>query len=170
MGVTSALFLLLISTTPFVRAQTDTSHARQRSCDSLSAPGHYPDYAPLPKYRIEREDIAVDKSRSYLLISLSPASASSETALTRVACDLTLKFGSASRLEVFFFDSAEPAKKFALWLRDQPHYGEYLWHFRALFRMDRQSESSLEYAQPIMGKDHFIELEKFRVILTLPKN
>jgi len=122
-----------------------------KNCTTLSSPGKYPDYEPLPKYRIERREPESPPGSGLLLgISIAP-DAINEGALTRLACKLGSEFSKQKQVEAYIFDDRKAARNLAISYTDQKGYWTYLWHFKAHYTLDRDKNLELmEFVFPTL--------------------
>jgi hypothetical protein len=152
-----------ISAALVVKAQTMELH---KNCATLSAPGKYPDYEPLPKYRIERREPDSPPGGGLLLgISVSPE-AINGGALTRLACKLGSDFAGQKKVEAYIFDDEKAARNLAIYYTEQRGYGVYLWHFKARYTLDRSKNSELiEYVFPTL-EDGLLTVRRERISLS----
>lgn len=168
---TASLCLLAfcLASTPWCSAQLRVIEDRRKDCSSLSPEGKYPDYEPLPKYSIVRQESSTDGTIE--LYILAPPTAAATTSLARLGCKLAEQFGTSNSVEAFIFDSAEAAKKLALRSQDQPKHGELLWHYRAHIKLDRRGagKSFVEFLMEQVSDDNFIDVVRVRAEIGLSK-
>ena len=138
-----------------------------KNCNTLSAPGTYPDYSPLPVYSVEqREKGGAQGDKLLLQISISPADYGRADGLTRLACKLPSDYPHNPYINALIFDDARSAKHFSMGFEDAPRYGTYLWHLRAHYQLDSEKGSEfLEYLYPEV-QDQLLGLRRIKVFLT----
>lgn len=130
-----------VSTLCVANAQTIEHHA---DCATLSPPGKYPDYEPMPKYRIARREPESTPGSLLLGISVRP-DAINGGALTRLGCKIGSDFSTQRTVEAYIFDDEKAARNLSIYYTDQQGYGVYLWHFKARYVLDR--DKKLEFVE-----------------------
>lgn len=137
----------------------------KKTCAGLSAPGHYPDYEPLPKYSIERHEQGSTTPPTLLLRIVVPTEALNGTSMTRIACKLAADLSAEHNIEALIFDDREAAKRFAPGFTDQRHHGKYLWHFKGRYTRNRNKDQNVvEFVIPEL-KDGLLGVQKVRITI-----
>lgn len=136
-----------------------------KNCATVSGPGTYPDYDPLPRYRIEtREYDAAKPPGLHLRISMATRSLEG-AAVIRVGCELISKFHHEDKVHALLFDDGVAARKLAPMFTDQKDHGILLWHLRARFELNKQQhEAFVEYVLPEY-RDGLLGLRRIRYTL-----
>jgi hypothetical protein len=147
--------------------QSDGPVVEFKDCTKMSEPGHYPDYEPTPRYRIERRDYGGDTPPTLSLwISVSTEALNSGS-MSRLACKLTSEFRNESKVDALIFDDRNAARRIGSGFMDQPHLGEYLWHLRAHYVLDRDKKQQfIEFLFPSV-KDELLSLTRYRIRISL---
>jgi hypothetical protein len=143
-------------------AQDQESH---ESCSGLSTPGHYPDYQPVPAYRIDRRFSTQAKPSVLVLqISVKPESFDG-SGVTRLGCKLNSDFPNEKHIKVLIFDDRKAAASLAAGFTDKSHNGTYLWHVRGRYELDRENDTQfIEYVFPVF-EDQLLSLKRYKVWL-----
>jgi hypothetical protein len=146
--------LRTLNVTVFALATILPSFAQQaeefsKNCATLSRPGTYPDYDPLPHYKIERREYDASKPPALNLRISMPARSLEGAAIIRVGCKLISDFQHENKIHALFFDDEASARKLAPMFTDQHDHGILLWHLRARFELNKeQHEAFVEYLLP----------------------
>ena len=155
-------FVAVVPTICFANAQAIEQHA---DCTTLSPPGKYPDYEPLPKYHIERREPEPTPGSLLLGISVSP-DAINGGSLTRLACKLGSDFAAQKRVEAYIFDDEKAARNLAIYYTEQRGYGVYLWHFKGHYVLDRyENVEFVEFVFPTV-KDGLLGVRRVKIWLS----
>lgn len=169
-GFLLASILFLGSATAISSPANAQSIEVRKNCLSLSAPGHYPDYEPMPRYSIERREYS--RLRPVILelrISISTEAFDSGS-MTRLACQLTSEFKGENHIDALIFDDRKAALSLAPEFRDQRHYGLYLWHLKGHYVLDEQKgEDYIEFVIPNF-RDQLLSLRRVKVWIEMPKS
>jgi hypothetical protein len=104
----------------------------RKDCDTLSAPGHYPDYEPLPAFSIQRRESPPKQLTTLVMQIDAPPTSFNETSLLRLVCKLGSDYPHAEKIEALLFDDKKAARNLAAGFTDQKNYEILLWHLRAL--------------------------------------
>lgn len=164
--LTKILFYILLSTVATRSFGLPQETQIQQDCTKLSAPGHYPDYEPLPKYRIEHQDHTPTTPTVLVLqISVAPESFGG-SGVIRLGCKLNSDFPKESHIKVLIFDDRKAAANLAAGLTDQKHYGTYLWHLRGRYELDREKKIQfVEFLVPVF-EDQLFTIKRYKFLLT----
>ena len=151
-----------VPTTFTAKAQAIEVH---KGCATLSAPGKYPDYEPMPKYSVERKE-PLSPSGNGLLLGVSvPPDAINSGSLTRLACKLGSDFPDQKKVEAYIFDDEKAARNLAIYYTEQRGYGVYLWHFKARYTLDRTERLEfVEFVFPTL-EDGLLSVRRVKVWL-----
>ena len=152
-----------LSTILVANAQTIEAH---KNCTTLSPPGKYPDYEPMPKYSVQRRE-PESPPRTGLLLSISvPPDAINSGPLTRLACKLGSDFATQNRVDAYIFDDEKAARNLAIYYTEQRGHGVYLWHFKARYTLDRNGGMEfIEYVSPTL-EDGLLSLKRVKIWLS----
>lgn len=142
----------------------------RKNCSSLSAPGHYPDYKPVPRYSIEDRKYAPSDPATLVLRVSVPTKALNSGSMTRLACQLASEFKAENHIDALIFDDRKAARSLAPGFTDQRDYGIYLWHLKGHYLLDRQNgQQYIEFVIPDL-KDRLLTLRRVRVWIETPKS
>ena len=166
---TSGKFLFCLATLAVVTHLSMIASAQtmdlRKNCTTLSRPGKYPDYEPLPKYHIERREPESTPGSLLLGISVSPDAINSGS-LTRLACKLGSDFSAQQKVDGYIFDNEEAARNLAIYNTEQRGYGVYLWHFKARYSLDRSKGLEvIEYVFPTI-QDNLLGVRRVKISLS----
>ena len=156
-------FVPHVCTIGLANAQMIEEH---KNCTTLSPPGKYPDYEPMPKYSVERREPNSPPGSGLLLGISLPADAMNSGSLTRLACKLGSNFPTEKRVDAYIFDDEKAARNLAIYHTEQQGYSVYLWHFKARYVLDR--DKNLEFVEFVFPalEDGLLGVRRVRVRLT----
>lgn len=138
----------------------------RKNCTTLSPPGKYPDYQPMPKYSVQRREPESPPGTGLLLGISVPADAINSGALTRLACRLGSDFPTQQRVDAYIFDDEKAARNLAIYYTEQQGYSVYLWHFKARYTLDRnRGVEFIEYVLPTL-EDGLLSLRRAKIWLS----
>ena len=115
--------LLMIAPAKPGLAQVLETH---KNCSTLSEPGSYPAYNPIPGYSIERRYLDASKPTCLVLRISVQTEAVNSGSLTRLACKLASDFPDETGMYALIFDDKKSAKSLSPGFTDQPNYWTYL--------------------------------------------
>jgi hypothetical protein len=139
---------------------------RQKDCDTLSAPGSYPDYGPMPSFSIEEHHRPQKEPDTLIMQINAPSIAFNEASMVRLACKLGSDYPQAEKIDALLFDDKKAARNLAPYYTDEKNYGIYLWHMRAHYHLDRgKNVEFIDRAFPEY-KDGLLALQRIRVNLS----
>lgn len=136
-----------------------------KNCATLSRPGTYPDYDPLPNYRIEKREYDAAQPPGLNLRISMPSRSLEGAAIIRVGCKLISDFQHENQIHALLFDDGAAARKLAPMMTDQHDHGIFLWHLKARFELNKQRrEAFVEYVLPEY-RDGLLALRRIRYTL-----
>jgi hypothetical protein len=95
-----------------------------------------------------------------------PTKAFGGASIVRLGCKLMSDFQRESAVRAWIFDDKESAQQLAPGYTDQRKYGEYLWHLKGRFELNRATDQTLlEFLMPEM-EDGLPNLRRVRYLLT----
>lgn len=146
------LTILLMLCAAISRGQKPERHV---SCGSVSKGDvHY--------HVGSRDHDASHPPRLDLQISIRPAQSADEGALIRLGCQLKADFPNESAIEALIFDDDEAAQRLALYFTDQRNRGQYLWHLRAHYELNRSEKRQvIEFLVP-EAEDGLFVVQRYR--------
>jgi hypothetical protein len=134
----------------FAQVETATTeNVPTEDCTTISAPGHYPHYEGMPVYSIVRKEYSVSKPSALLLRINTSTEAFDGTSILRLGCKLMSNFRRERAVQALIFDDKESAQKLAPGFAEQRHYGQYLWHLKGRFELNRATNQAfVEFLMP----------------------
>ena len=131
---------------------------RHVSCGSVSK-------VDLHYYVGKRDHDASHPPKLELQISITPAQTNDEGELVRLGCQLKADFPDESTIEALIFDDKQAAQRLALYDTDQRNHGEYLWHLRARYELERTAKRQvIDFLVPSV-QDGLLAVKKFRTLI-----
>jgi hypothetical protein len=112
----------------------------QKDCDTLSRPGHQPDYEPMPSFSIQSLESPRSEPATLVMQISAPPIAFNETSLVRLVCKLGNDYPHADKIDALLFDDKKAARNLAAYSTDQKNHGLYLWHLRGHYKLDRREQ------------------------------
>jgi hypothetical protein len=128
----------------------------------------------LPIYSIGHRDHAPGEPKTLSLqLSVSPRHADSSADLVLLACKLASDFSKETAIDALIFDDNVAAKNLAHYATDQANWGEYIWHLRAHYTLNRRTgQQWLDWVKPTVDPANetiLFTLQKFRISIPLDK-
>ena len=116
------------------------------------------------RYTVEREQH--DTLGAVVLHVATSTSSTAGEPIVAIACKLNTDFPEEQVLHVWIFDDKTAARNLALAAEDQRRHGEYLWHLRGYYELDRKSKTEyVEYLVPIYH-DNLFQLLRSKISLS----
>jgi len=140
------------------KAHAEDAPTLHRTCSSIEMK------VQNVKYSIERQEHDTVGALD-LRIATDPSSVEGER-VVRLVCQLSKEFAPERVTRAWIFDDKTAARRLLLQFEDQERHGDYLWHLRGYYELNREGNSEyVEFVFPIYH-DHLLQLSRQKVVLS----
>jgi hypothetical protein len=169
-GMKTRLFVALLGCFALTGSALSQDHVVEQSwsCKDSSIVR----YGKLPSFSIDRQEHTPGAPNKLIVqLSISTKNAGSSADLVLLACKLASDFAKENAIDALIFDDRSAAKNLALYATDQTNWGEYIWHLRAHYPLNRATgQQWLDLIMPKVDSKNetsLFTLQQYRISIPL---